>query len=58
MFADPRSGVDRRKKAAKGAGREDDQRGARDRRIMHRGEVREWWLARRYVTAEIITGDR
>lgn len=59
VFADPRSGADRRKQSGRALAHDQDQRLHKDRRTIRRGgDRKEWWLLRHYVTAEIITGGR
>lgn len=57
MFADPRTGKDRRTKAPKAVARQEDKRTQRDRRVYPQSrQSKSWWLMRQYVSAEIFVG--
>jgi hypothetical protein len=59
MFADPRSGVERRAKRPRAVERDDEKRRYRDRRVFSQSRnAKPWWLMRGYVTEERFFGTR
>jgi hypothetical protein len=57
MFADPRSGTERRAQYPRAIVRKDDKRGRAERRTIREPRTSErWWLMRSYVSAEKFLG--